>query len=81
MICGPRKSQIQPSAVDYSIACERDTGRLAPPRVKMQSSQYRVATTLMFVSFTVCTTFDGKIYNRDQIDLRTIKFFATSELR
>jgi hypothetical protein len=35
----------------------------------------------VFVSFTACTTFDGKIYNRDQIDLPTIKFFATSELR
>jgi len=40
-----------------------------------------MATTLMFVSFTVCTTLDGKIYNQDQIDVPTIKFFATSELR
>ena len=29
-------------------------------------------TTILFVSFTACTTFDGKFYNGDQIDLRTI---------
>ena len=41
----------------------------------------RMASTLMFVSFTACTTLDGKIYNQDQIDISTIKFFSTSELR